>query len=73
MGDPEDPGIPHLLHSMRDQYFRKIPEIAEAVRQELTRCGCEHLMSELESPLIVTAGQGDQSQSSEKLWLPGQD
>ena len=73
LDDPEDPEIPHLLRSMRDQYFQKVPEIEEAVRQELTRTGCEQLMSELQSPIIVTAGSEAQPQSSGKLWLPGQD
>lgn len=73
LDDPEDPGIPHLLRSMRDQYFQKVPEIAEAVRQELTRSGCEQFLPELDAPLIVTAGQESQPQSTGKLWLPGQD
>ncbi|MCH2200692.1 MAG: tetratricopeptide repeat protein [Fuerstiella sp.] len=71
--DPEDPGIPHLLHSMRDQYFQKIPEVAEAVRQELMRTGCDQFLPEIETPVIVTADHQTQSQSSGKLWLPGQD
>jgi len=73
LDDPEDPGIPHLLRSMKELYFQKIPEIADAIRQELTRSGCEHFLSELDVPLIVTAGQETQSESSGKLWLPGQD
>lgn len=73
LDDPEDPGIPHLLRSLRDQYFQKVPEIADAVRQELTRSGCEQFLGELDAPMIVTAGQESQPQSSGKLWLPGQD
>lgn len=73
LDDPEDPGIPHLLRSLRDQYFQKVPEIADAVRQELARSGCEQFLSELDAPVIVTAGQEAQPQSTGKLWLPGQD
>jgi len=73
LDDPEDPGIPHLLRSMKEQYFQKVPEIADAIRQELTRSGCEQLLDELETPLIVTAGQESAPQTSGKLWLPGQD
>ncbi|MEO2035622.1 MAG: hypothetical protein ABGZ35_26385 [Planctomycetaceae bacterium] len=73
LDDPEDPGIRQLLRSMRDQYFQKVPEIAEAVRQELVRTGCEQFMSELELPIIMTAGSEAQPQTSGKLWLPGQD
>ncbi|MCH2212770.1 MAG: tetratricopeptide repeat protein [Fuerstiella sp.] len=73
LDDPEDPGISPLLHSMRDQYFQKIPEVAEAVRQELTRTGCEQFLAEIETPVIVTTGHETQPQSSGKLWLPGQD
>ena len=58
---------------MRDQYFQKIPEVAEAVRQELTRTGCDQFLAEIETPVIVTAGHETQPQSSGKLWLPGQD
>lgn len=73
LDNPEDPGIPHLLRSLRDQYFQKVPEIADAVRQELARSGCEQFLSELDAPMIVTAGQESQPQSTSKLWLPGQD
>lgn len=73
LDDPEDPGIPHLLRSMRDQYFQKLPEVAEAVRQQLTQSGCRRLLSELDSSVIVTAGVEQPAQSSGKLWLPGQD
>ncbi len=69
LDDPEDPGIPQLLRSMRDQYFRKVPEIAEVVRQQLTRGGCEKYLPELEMPTIMEAP----APSSGKLWLPGQD
>ncbi len=73
LDNPEDPGIPHLLRSLRDQYFQKVPEIADAIRQELIRSGCEQLLSELDAPVIITAGQESQPQSAGKLWLPGQD
>jgi tetratricopeptide (TPR) repeat protein len=73
LDDPDDPGIPHLLRSMKEQYFQKVPEIAEAIRQELTRTGCEQLLSELDAPLILTAGEETATPSSGKLWLPGQD
>ena len=73
LDDPDDPRIPHLLRSMREQYFQKVPEMAEAVRKELTRSGCEQFLSELDSPMVVTVGQEAEPQSSSKLWLPGQD
>lgn len=73
LDDPEDPGIPQLLRTMRDRYFLKIPEIEEAVRQQLRQSGCEQLLSSPESPVIVAAGSETQSPSSGKLWLPGQD
>ena len=75
LDDPEDPGIPHLLRSMRDQYFRKVPEIAETIRQQLAQSGCEKYLTELESPMIVGAGMEAPApaSSSGKLWLPGQD
>jgi len=73
LDDPEDPGIPGLLRSMKERYFQKVPEIADAIRQELTRAGCEQFLPELDTPQIVTAGQQAQSESPGKLWLPGQD
>ncbi len=73
LDDPEDPGIPHLLRSMKEQYFQKVPEIADAIREELTRTGCEQLLPELDAPLILTADEQPAGSSSGKLWLPGQD
>jgi len=73
LDDPEDPGIPHLLRSMKEQYFQKVPEIENAIREELTRTGCEQLLPELDAPLILTAGEQSAAPSSGKLWLPGQD
>jgi len=73
LDDPEDPGIPHLLRSMKEQYFQKVPEVADAIREELTRTGCEQLLPELDAPVIVTAGEEAATSGSGKLWLPGQD
>jgi len=73
LDDPQDPGIPHLLRSMKEQYFHKVPEIESAVREELVRQGCEDLIPELDAPVIVTAAEETAAPSSGKLWLPGQD
>jgi hypothetical protein len=78
LDDPNDPGLIDLLHKFRDKYIRKIPEIAEIVRQQLEDSGCENLIPELEGEASVSSLvlPGDDSagagESSGKLWLPGQ-
>lgn len=76
LDDPEDPQLPTLLQNIRDQYFHKIPEIADVIREELSNSGCLHLMEDLGdspkglwTPEKESAGAG----SSSKLWMPGQD
>lgn len=75
LDDPEDPELPALLKNIRDQYFHKIPEIADVIQEELSHSGCLHLMEHLTdspkglwTPDQVTAD----ASSSSKLWMPGQ-
>lgn len=79
LDNPEDPELPELLASIRDRYFRKIPEIEEVIREELNNSGCQHLLSQLET---AAAGPAENLWTPEtekaaaepsKLWLPGQD
>ncbi len=71
MDDPEDPDLRHLLRSIRERYFSKMPELADAIREELHRYGCGHLAADLDVPTIITAEETASSPASGKLWLPG--
>ncbi|MEZ6122170.1 MAG: tetratricopeptide repeat protein [Planctomycetaceae bacterium] len=68
LDDPQDPGLPKLLQTIRDRYFRKIPEIEQVILEELTNSGCEHLAEHLVSDQgVAMAGSG----SGSSLWTPG--
>jgi len=73
LDDPDDPRIPQLLQVLSDEYFVKVPEIAEVVREELTRTGCEHLLSEVEPTVEIAVSPELQDKPASKLWLPWQD
>lgn len=75
LDDPDDPGLSPLLKSIKEQYFQKLPEVADAVREQLTLSGCPELIAELDAPTIVTAGSeaSEAAPSAGKLWLPGND
>lgn len=77
LDDPKDPELPTLLRNIRDQYFHKIPEIAEVIQEELENSGCLHLMEEIggsstglwtpEKEAAASSGAGG------KIWMPGQE
>lgn len=76
LDDPEDPQLPTLLKNIRDQYFHKIPEIAEVIREELANSGCLHLMDSLgdsSGGLWTPQKEAATSAGSGKLWMPGQE
>lgn len=83
LDDPTDPELIELLHRIRDRYFGKLPEIGEVIQAQLQASGCEHLLSELESPVALgsSAGgtlwtpqsSGEPAGAGGGLWLPGQD
>lgn len=79
LDDPHDPELPQLLSEIRERYFIKIPEIEEVIREELVNSGCDHLLSQLEKTPGAAAGlwtpesEKAGSESSGKLWVPGQD
>ena len=75
LDDPQDPQLPHLLDSLRDQYFRKIPEIADLVANELTRRGCDHLLSHATAAIStgIVLPDDEEAKPTGKLWLPGQE
>lgn len=76
LDDPEDPELPSLLKNIRDQYFHKIPEIAEVIKEELTNSGCLHLMETLgesSKGLWTPEKEAAASAGSGKLWMPGQE
>ena len=68
-----------MLSEIRERYFIKIPEIEEVIREELVNSGCDHLLSQLEKTPGAAAGlwtpesEKAGSESSGKLWVPGQD
>ena len=77
---PEDSQIIPLLHKLRDQYLRKIPELAELIEEQLTEAGCEHFLSEIQlaptsaSPQssLWTPGAQQPAPAAGSLWIPGQ-
>ena len=73
LDDPDDPRIPQLLRELSEQYFVKVPEVAKMVKEELTRSGCEHLLTQVETLVEVVAGSEPEEKPASKLWLPGQD
>ena len=80
LDDPEDTELPELLSTIRDRYFKKIPEIEDVIREELANSGCMHLLDQLETAGVTSSGtlwtpDSDKpaAESAGKLWVPGQD
>jgi Flp pilus assembly protein TadD len=75
---PEDPQIVPLLHRLRDQYLRKIPELAELIEEQLTEAGCERFLPEIQlaaappQSSLWTPGAQQPAQPAGSLWIPGQ-
>ncbi|MFM7058364.1 MAG: SEC-C metal-binding domain-containing protein [Planctomycetota bacterium] len=79
--NPDDSAIITLLHKIRDLYLRKIPELADLIREQLVDADCSHLLPEFQlekatpqSSALWTPGSPNPSASAapSALWLPGQ-